>query len=166
MSGATRIEAIRFAPSGSMPNHPRFPALVYRGVVSAPSPEAMEALFARNGWPPQWRAGVFPYHHYHTLGHEALGVAQGSARLLLGGPDGETVELHAGDVAVLPVGTGHCRMTARDGFLVVGAYPPGQRADICTDPATEEMLARIRALPVPATDPTGQAEGGLTTRWS
>jgi uncharacterized protein YjlB len=160
-----KAEHFRLAPSGAMPNHPRFPALVYRGAVEAPSPEALEALFARNGWPPQWRSGIFPFHHYHTLGHEALGIARGSGRVLLGGPDGVEVELAAGDVAVLPAGTGHCRLSATSDFLVVGAYPPGQRADICTEAPTAEMLARIRDLPVPASDPAGQSEGGLTARW-
>jgi uncharacterized protein YjlB len=154
-----RIKALRFAPSGAMPNHPRFPALVYRGAVAAASPEALEALFARNGWPPQWRSGIFPFHHYHTLGHEALGIASGTGRVLLGGPGGTEVELAAGDVALLPAGTGHCRLGASRDFLVVGAYPPGQHADICTEPASEEMLARIRDLPAPAGDPVGRQDG-------
>ena len=121
-----RIESFLLPPSGAVPNHPRFPALVYRGVADRPSAEGLEALFARNGWPPQWRDGIYPFHHYHTRGHEALGIASGEVRVLLGGPGGREVALAAGDVAVLPAGTGHCRLSASPGLLVVGAYPPGQ----------------------------------------
>ena len=162
-----RIESFLPAPSGAVPNHPRFPVLLYRGVLSREdeaSAAMLEALFARNGWPPQWRDGIYPFHHYHTRGHEALGIAAGWARVLLGGPDGREVTLEAGDVAVLPAGTGHCRLRAGADLLVIGAYPPGQHADICRDAPTPEMLERIAALPAPASDPVGLASG-VTALW-
>jgi uncharacterized protein YjlB len=159
-----RTEALSFGPSGPVPNHQRFPALVHRGVIGAPSAEALEALFARNGWPPQWRDGIYPFHHYHTRGHEALGIAAGSVRVLLGGPEGREVTLAAGDVAVLPAGTGHCRVSEPDGLVVVGAYPPGQHGDICRDAPTPAMLDRIAGLPAPASDPVGHREG-VTALW-
>lgn len=45
-------------------------------------------------------------------------------------------------------------------FPVIGAYPPGQRADICRAPASPEMLTRIAGLPAPARDPALGASGG------
>ena len=154
-----RIEMVSLAPGRETPNHPRFPALVYRDVVPRPSAAALEAVFRDHGWPPSWRDGIFSYHHYHTRGHEALGCAGGRARVLLGGPEGQEVDVVAGDVMVLPAGTGHCLIEGSGDLLIVGAYPPGQSGDICRGPASADMLARIRALPVPERDPVGATDG-------
>jgi uncharacterized protein YjlB len=162
-------EQFRLEPSGAMPNHPRWPVILHRRAVEGTgeaAAAAFEALFARNGWPPQWRDGIYAFDHYHTRGHEALGCARGTALVLLGGPGGREVDLAPGDVAVLPAGTGHRRLSASADFLVVGAYPPGQHADICREPATAEMLARIRDLPAPASDPVEGAAGGAATLWT
>jgi uncharacterized protein YjlB len=161
-----RIEAIQLAAGEAAPNHPRFPALLYRGALEgeADAARAFERAFGANGWPPQWRDGIYGFHHYHTLGHEALGCAAGRARVMLGGPEGTEVAVAAGDAMVLPVGTGHCLVEGSADLLIVGAYPTGQAGDICRGPASEAMLARIRALPAPASDPLG-AEGGVTELW-
>jgi uncharacterized protein YjlB len=164
--GAVNPQTLRFADDGAIPNHPRFPALLYRGVEEAANgPDACEALFARNGWEPRWRAGVYPFHHFHSTAHEALGVVSGTATLRLGGPGGEDVQLRAGDVVVLPAGTGHKRETNDPGFLVVGAYPPGQDWDLRRgDPAEhDEAVANIERVPDPESDPVG---GSLTELWT
>ncbi|MET0684199.1 MAG: cupin domain-containing protein [Solirubrobacteraceae bacterium] len=154
------LETWTAPPGDRIPNHPRFPVLVYRGVeAAAAGAEAARALFAEHGWGGSWVDGVFPFHHFHSTSHEVLAVVAGRATLELGGPQGEAFEVAAGDVLVLPAGTGHMRATARDGFTVVGAYPRGQedydlqRGD---DPA--EVAAareRIAALPAPPDDPVG-----------
>jgi uncharacterized protein YjlB len=146
-----RLETWHAPPGEQIPNHPLFPVLVYRGVDS----DDVRALFASHGWGGSWIDGVLDFHHFHSTSHEVLGVLAGSATLELGGPQGESFEVAAGDVLVLPAGTGHRRATARQGFTVCGAYPAGQeRYDLlrAADDAARERIARV---PVPEQDPVG-----------
>lgn len=79
-----QAEHFFFDENGWVPNNAALPVLVYHGVLTGSSEEAAEAferLFARHGWPPQWRDTVYDYHHYHSTAHEVLGVAAGSATL-------------------------------------------------------------------------------------
>jgi uncharacterized protein YjlB len=109
--------------NGSIPNHPAFPLLLYQQVF--PPGDSLETnfkdAFHRNHWGGTWVNGVFSYHHYHSMAHEVLGVISGSATIIFGGPGGEEVQVQAGDMVVLPAGTGHCRKSASSDFSVVGA---------------------------------------------
>lgn len=108
---------------------------------------------------------IYSYHHYHTEGHEVLGVVSGQARLMQGGPDGHALEVKAGDVLLLPAGTGHCNLHSSEDFLVVGAYPPGQQADICRDAPSKAQLANIDHLPFPDRDPVQGPDGAVSRYW-
>ena len=166
-----RVVAHHLAPGGAIPNHPRWPLLVYPGAVAiagADPAAAFEALFGRNRWPPAWRNGVFPFHHFHTNSHEALGVYSGEVTVQFGGDDGVTVTARPGDVIVLPAGTGHKKLSSRGALGIVGAYPAGQHADMCT-PLTSnaqrgaEAVARVA---LPECDPVYGAGGPLFERWT
>jgi uncharacterized protein YjlB len=68
-------------------------------------------------------------------------------------------------VLLLPAGTGHCNLDCSDDFLVVGAYPPGQHADICREAPSAAQLQDIDALPFPDRDPVQGAHGAVSEYW-
>lgn len=160
-----KVDHFTLAPSDWVPNHATLPVLLYSQIGTDMDSSAFEDMFHENGWTGIWRNGVFAYHHYHSGAHEVLGVGRGEAKLQIGGPDGKILDVRQGDCLLLPAGTGHKRLESSSDFQVVGAYPPGQEADIQREEPTKEMLALIRSLPFPATDPVLKTSGGLTELW-
>jgi uncharacterized protein YjlB len=162
--------AVRFGDDGSIPNNPLLAVLIYRGAFQAAGSgpaAAAERLFNKNEWPPQWRDGIYDFHHYHSTAHEALAIARGAAKVRLGGESGQDFDLEAGDIAVLPAGTGHRRLSAAGDLLVIGAYPPGQRWDLLRGTPGErpDALGNIQGVPLPKSDPVFGRDGPLTRLW-
>ncbi len=160
-------EVLRLSKNGWVPNNDLLPVLLYRGAFASPQEmaSAMEATFEHTGWPPQWRNGVYDFHHYHSTAHEVLGFARGWGKLVLGGEGGHELVVKSGDVAVLPAGTGHCRLDASADFLVIGAYPKGETWDICRSAPDAATLDRMRKVAFPASDPLSGAGGPLARHW-
>ena len=73
----------------------------------------------------------------------------------------------AGDVAILPAGTGHQCVFASPDFCVVGAYPPGPPMDLVrpTNEAHAKALKTIPKVAAPKTDPVLGADGPLVKLW-
>ena len=107
-----------------------------------------------------------------NMGKKGLSVntkdPRGRARVQLGGLTGKTFDFEPGDVAVLPAGTGHQRLSGSADLLVIGAYPPDGTYNLCRgdNPADrDKALATIAKVPVPAGDPVLGRNGGLPKLW-
>ena len=159
-----------FQDDGETPNNPRLPLIVYRGAVDVSGHDpaaAFEAIFERNGWGWGWRNGIFDFRHFHLRAHEVLGIARGSAQVEFGGAGGQMVEVKAGDVAILPAGCGHRRVSSSRDLLVVGAYPPDNDPAHQTPSSVDHATApqTIATIPAPQTDPLYGVSGPLTRLW-
>jgi uncharacterized protein YjlB len=161
-----RPETHSFEDDGAIPNS-RLLVLIYHGVDAANDASRCEELFAGHDWVPDWRDGIYSFHHFHSIAHEVLGIVAGSATVKLGGPSGRSFEIGPGDVLVLPAGTGHCNEGSSSDLLVIGAYPDGMPWDLRRgDPAEhDEAVANIEGVPLPRGDPVEGSDGPLTELW-
>lgn len=154
-----RVDIRRLAAKrgDAIPNNERHSALVLSGVLCAENdPADIHALFAQNGWGGSWTWEIFDYHHFHPDAFEALAVASGGATLMLGGPQGQEIEVKAGDVLILPPGYGHKQIEKRDGFTVCGAYPAGQENYTTIRESAgydDRVLETMRGVTPPEKDP-------------
>ena len=145
--------------------------IIYRGAVKVSGSRfdpavVIDTLFETNGWDRSWRDTVYDFVHYHSQIHEVMGVARGTATLEFGGVKGRKVRLKAGDVAILPAGTGHRLIEASRSFLVIGAYPEDGTYDECTDTRDRiEAAKRIAKTRRPDADPIFGKNGPLTRLW-
>ena len=160
-----------FADDGLVPNHPTLPFVVYPRAFDLSGEKdpagLIEKTFAANGWGDSWRDGIYSFTHFHSMIHEVLGVAAGRARVRFGGKAGEELEIQAGDVAVLPAGTGHQCLWAGPELCVIGAYPKSGQYDLCRGSKAEhaKALTSIPKVPLPDSDPVHGQDGPLTRLW-
>ena len=161
----------KFADDGRIPNNPTLPLILYRGGVDltgSPDPEdVIEKKFAANGWGDMWRNGIYPYAHYHSMIHEVIGVARGRATVRFGGEHGREIEVVPGNVVILPAGTGHQCLKQTPTLVVIGAYPPNGKYNLCRASKAEraKALGTIRKVPPPAVDPVFGPHGPLLALW-
>jgi uncharacterized protein YjlB len=166
MTGPTEPLSFTFDDDGVIPNS-RLPLLVYRDAVPADA-AAIEGVFTANRWPPAWRDGVHPFHHFHSSAHEVLGVARGEAAVLFGGPGGKVLTVRAGDVVVVPAGVAHCNQGQSGDLLIVGGYPENapdpdlRRGKPAEHDAAKQAVDRV---PLPPADPVQGAGGALSRLW-
>lgn len=161
---------------GSIPNNPTLPLLIYNGVLDLTGSDPARTCdvtdtcierFAAHGWHGAWRNGIYPFPHYHSTAHEALGICRGQAEVRLGGERGLVMTVKAGDALVLPAGTGHQNLGSSPDLLVVGAYPQGMNWDLCRGGPEERpgVLRNIEAVPLPDSDPIHGRDGPLMHLW-
>ena len=77
-----------------------------------------------------------------------------------------SVTVSPGDCALLPAGTGHCRLEASADFLVVGGYPPNQPWNLRREAISEAAKREMAKVPFPNSDPVLGAAGPLGRFWS
>lgn len=155
--------ALYFQKASDVPNS-RLPVLIFRSALprnSENKARQFRSIFRGNGWKGLWTDTIYDYTHFHSNAHEVLGIARGKVSLKLGGTKGKIFNLKAGDVVVLPAGTGHARVGPDNGLKVIGAYPRGQaRFDI------KRKGKKTPKVRLPAADPFFGRNGPVTTIWS
>ncbi len=161
----------KFADDGIIPNNSVLPFVLYRGAIDlagSPDPEkVIGKTFAANGWGHMWRNGIYPYAHYHSMIHETMGIARGRAKVRFGGERGEEIDVLPGDVVILPAGTGHQCLSQHPELVVIGAYPPSGKYDLCRGSKADRTRA-LRAIPYvprPVSDPVFGVHGPLVALW-
>lgn len=168
MKVTLNIQRITLRDDGIFPNS-HLPVLLYKCILDLPllfPATHVKNLFEKHGWLNSWDAGIFEYHHYHSITHEVLGVYEGKTMLLLGGEHGVQINIEKGDVLLIPAGVAHKNLGNEDDVSVVGAYPDGDTYDMNYGkrgerPGTDENIQKV---PIPPSDPLG-TENNLLSIW-
>lgn len=161
-------ETVMLSDGATVPNNPDLPVYIQRAAMAGRSALEICKQFQDMGWHGTWTYIVFDFHHYHPDAHEALCVASGWADIQLGGPAGAVHRLEAGDLVVLPAGTGHCRIAMSPDFSICGAYPLGQEQYSTfteTPDARVKYGETIKAVTLPKSDPIFGRDGPLVRAW-
>ncbi|MCW3087455.1 MAG: cupin protein [Sediminibacterium sp.] len=155
--------------NGQFPNS-KLPVIHHKNAIDLPffrSAHAIEKIFEENGWTNNWDSGIYTYHHYHSITHEAFGVYKGRALLLLGGENGKHVVIQKGDVIIIPAGVAHKNMGKEEDALCIGGYPEGKDFDMNYGNPGERPQTdlNIAGVPIPSTDPVFGMDSGLVELW-
>jgi uncharacterized protein YjlB len=169
VQAAPPVRTYLLRDTGVIPNS-RLPLLVYPRAFALPEDDPaswVEQVFQSHGWGGAWRNGIYPYHHYHSTAHEVLGVYCGWATVQFGGEPGIVQRVEAGDGVMIPAGVAHKNLDASPGFAIVGAYPDGQKWDLCYGRMRERPAAdhRIAQVPLPKADPIYGRPSPLRELW-
>ncbi|RFU26533.1 hypothetical protein B7463_g9797, partial [Scytalidium lignicola] len=102
------------------------------------------------------------------------GIFQGESTLLLGRGQGDQdggleIDVHAGDVIILPAGTAHCCLESTTNYRYVGVYPKGcprWRNELGKElPDIVKIKEEISSVAMPAQDPVMGDGGPLMHLW-
>ena len=147
---------LRFEDDGLIPNHPRWPLIIYESAVKTQQsvdPAVFERCLVGMDGEAHGATASIPTHTIIRASMKSSAL-RGTAQVQFGGSTGSALDLKAGDVAVLPAGTGHQRLRASADLLVVGAYPASGRYDECTSQIDRERaISSIEQAPRPSQDP-------------
>jgi uncharacterized protein YjlB len=155
---------------GQFPNS-YLPVLIYKAALILPEEHAekiIEDIFKINNWTNSWRNGIYDYHHYHSITHEALGVYEGNTIVQFGGSNGIQQLIEKGDIIIVPAGVAHKNIGPERDFKCVGAYSNGKDYDIKRgDPNDRpEANKNIKKVPLPENDPVYGNNGALISNWN
>ena len=164
------IEHFILKKNGGFPNNALLPVLLYKNVLQVPDEKGgkfVQKVFEQNNWGNTWTDGIYSYHHYHSITHEAVGIISGHCNVMLGGENGQVIKVNKGDVLILPAGTAHKNVGASEDFCCAGGYPGGKDYDINYGTSDEHPLVdeNIKQVPLPETDPVFGKEGMLFEYW-
>ncbi|KAH8592342.1 hypothetical protein B0O99DRAFT_630326 [Bisporella sp. PMI_857] len=168
-------ETYYIEPTEYAPNNP-MPVLVYRAVLPKPITEENASTFLEaNNWEKRGTWGSIEIRHFHPNSHECYGIFRGTSTLLIGqgkldARGGKRITVTAGDVIVLPAGTGHSSVESTEDYRYVGVYPKGcpRWRNMYGDRPVRELglRAEIEAVEVPTHDPVSGVDGPLPRLWN
>ena len=149
-----------FQNDGIIPNN-TLPILIYKNVL-----QDFDTTFKKNGWTNNWKDIILPYDHFHSNTHEVLGLAEGTAKLKIGGENGIELLVETGDVIIMPAGVGHYSLDNSMKYQFIGGYPNGSDWNLKTSLEEDNnILSEIANIPIPNTDPLFGSNGPLFDYW-
>ena len=135
----------------------------------SPDPELMiEQTFGANGWGGMWRNGIFPYtslpfHDPRGDGHRPR-PRQSALRRRERRDDRHRAPATSSSCRPAPAISASTQ--SRD-LVVIGAYPPSGKYNLCRGSKAEhaKAVAAIPKVPPPVTDPVFGPQGPLIALW-